>query len=316
MLITEAVTSPTFANHESFHLRLEWLKKAYDRVLEDSQIFTTDSATIKLGVGKNMVRSIRHWSLAHKIIETSNTKSNSPLRPSRIGEIIFGDGGLDPYLENPTTLWLLHWLLYVQPCRVPVWWLIMNEFTATNAKIEEITESVFSRVTNINEWKTPSPKSIKKDIDVFIHTYTTYRDRSTVESYMDCPFSQMGMIDQGSRDALRFVYGIKEDLSPLIVAYACLDFMARSETNAKTISVSRLATEAGSVGNIFKITENDLVELLREASKKSDLSLINNNGTYQLKSNSAKEQSEILLAAAYGRKQKTVKRRKVGVLAR
>ena len=142
-------------------------KKRTNNVLEDGQIFTRDDATIKLGVGKNMVRAIRHWSLAHKIIEPSSSKNNAPLRPSHMGEIIFGDGGLDPYLEDPNTMWLLHWLLYAPPCRIPVWWIIMNEFTATNIKIEDMTESVTIRVTNIPEWKTPSPKSIKKDIDVF-----------------------------------------------------------------------------------------------------------------------------------------------------
>lgn len=315
MLITEAITAPTFANHESFHLRYGWLKKAYNNVLEDGQIFSRDDAPVKLGVGKNMVRSIRHWSLAHKIIEPSGSKNNAQLKPSRMGEIIFGNSGLDPYLEDPNTLWLLHWLLYASPCRIPIWWIIMNEFTATNIKIEEMTESINTRITNIPEWKTPSPKSIKKDIDVFIHTYTTYRDQTAIEEYLDCPFRQMHMIKQSSRDVMRFVSGRKYGLSPLIAAYACMDFIAKSGTRAKTMSISRLATEAGGVGNVFKLTENDLFDLLKEASKNSDLALVNISGAYHLKFDSTKEQSERLLAAAYGKKPKTLKGFKMEVLA-
>ena len=73
-------------------------------------------------------------------------------------------------LKKPDTLWLLHWLLFAPPCRIPVWWVIMNEFPATNINIEEMEESLVNRISSIPEWKTPSPKSIKKDIDVFIHT--------------------------------------------------------------------------------------------------------------------------------------------------
>ena len=35
-------------------------------------------------------------------------------------------------LENMETLWLLHWFLLSKPCNLPVWWLIMNKFSAGN----------------------------------------------------------------------------------------------------------------------------------------------------------------------------------------
>lgn len=316
MLITEAVDTPTFANHESFHLRYAWLKKAYDRTLEDGRVFAGEDATVRLGVGKNMVRSIRHWGLAHKVLEPAGKKNNPALRPAPMGDVIFGERGLDPYMEDPNTLWLLHWLLYAPPCRIPVWWIIMNEFPATNVKLEDLGESVTTRVTNIPDWKTPSPNSVKKDIDVFVHTYTTSRDKSTIEDYLDCPFRQMHMIRQSSRDVIRFVHGRKYGLSPLMAAYACLDFIARSGIRARTVPVSRLATEAGGVGNIFKLAEGDLVELLREAAGSSDLKLENVNGAYHLRFDSARDQSEELLAKSYGKRRITaIKRPKMEALA-
>ena len=304
MIITSAVPKPTFANHESFHLRYGWLKKAYDQTKEDSKIFTRDDATVKLGVGKNMVRSIRFWSFANKIIKQSDSNKNATVASTHIGNIIFDDkDGLDPYLEKPDTLWLLHWLLFAPPCRVPVWWMIMNDFSATNVKIEEITESITTRITNIAEWKTPSPKSIKKDIDVFIHTYTTRRDKMTMEDYLDCPFRQLHMIKQSSRDTMRFVFGKKHGLSPLIAAFACLDFIDKSDITSKNVSVSRLATEPGSVGNIFKINENDLSDLLSDACNISDdIQLQNINGAQHLIFDSAKETSEKILSLAYDKK--------------
>jgi hypothetical protein len=50
---------PIFARHETFHPRFGWLKKGFDLVKKDPNIFQKDDAPVQLGVGKNMVRSIR-----------------------------------------------------------------------------------------------------------------------------------------------------------------------------------------------------------------------------------------------------------------
>ena len=49
---------PSFSGHETFPFRYTWLKKGVDAVRDDPSVFTSDRATITLGVGKNMVRSI------------------------------------------------------------------------------------------------------------------------------------------------------------------------------------------------------------------------------------------------------------------
>ena len=68
----DACTEPVFARHESFHPRHGWLKKAIDGATADPNIFTQERAIVDLGVGKNMVRSIRHWGLATKVLALSD----------------------------------------------------------------------------------------------------------------------------------------------------------------------------------------------------------------------------------------------------
>ena len=315
MLIHDAIPSPTFANHETFHLRYRWLKKAYDHVLKDSLVFQRDDAPVILGVGKNMVRAIKFWGIAHKIIESQGSAKNTGMVPTDMGRMIFENNGLDPYLEKLATPWLLHWLLFASPCRVPVWWIIMNEFAVTNIKIEEMSESIKTRITNIPQWHTPSPKSIKKDIDVFIHTYTTRQDKLLMDDYIDCPFRQLSMIKQNSRDMMRFVFGKKYGISPLITAFVCFDFIHRSDTKSRNMSISRLATEAGSIGNIFKIGENDLADMLSEAARASSLFKLENlNGAQHLTfTGIAKDISIRMLELAYGKEIK-IPKKKMGVL--
>ena len=102
----ETTLVPSFGRHETFHPRHGWLKKAYDRVAEQPDAFRADDATVRFGVGKNMVRAIRFWSLAFKI---TTDEHRDGLRTTDRGDDIFAKYGHDPYLERPETLWVLHW---------------------------------------------------------------------------------------------------------------------------------------------------------------------------------------------------------------
>ena len=50
-----------FGRHETFALRYGWLPKGFQAAVRNPKIFLDDLATVELGVGKNMVKSIRHW---------------------------------------------------------------------------------------------------------------------------------------------------------------------------------------------------------------------------------------------------------------
>ncbi|MBK8432858.1 MAG: DUF4007 family protein [Chloroflexi bacterium] len=60
---------PTFGGHETFPFRYGWLKRGMDATTKTPNIFSQDHALVELGVGKNMVRSIRHWCLAMNLME-------------------------------------------------------------------------------------------------------------------------------------------------------------------------------------------------------------------------------------------------------
>src|SRR5271156_3198386 len=96
-----------FSGHETFPFRYPWLKKGFDAVREHGNAFLRDDAITTLGVGKNMVRSIRHWCLAAGVLEED--RSAGILRMTSLGKLLFADRGLDPFLEDPATLWILHW---------------------------------------------------------------------------------------------------------------------------------------------------------------------------------------------------------------
>ena len=77
MTATFDFTSPRFAGHETFTLRYGWLKKAVEATSKDRLIFQSDDALVTLGVGENMVRSIRHWGVATGILEEDTEVTNN-----------------------------------------------------------------------------------------------------------------------------------------------------------------------------------------------------------------------------------------------
>jgi len=119
--MVEPIVNGSFSGHETFPFRYSWLKKGIDEASKDGGVFNRDDAMTKLGVGKDMVRSIRHWCLAAGVLEDADESRGHRLRPTKLGESLFGDAGWDPFLEDPATLWLIHWQICSNTKRATTW---------------------------------------------------------------------------------------------------------------------------------------------------------------------------------------------------
>ena len=184
---------PAFARHETFHPRYGWFRKAHAFVAKDPRIFISNDAPVRIGVGKNMVRAIRFWGLAAKLIEEDPQSSNRrtpSLVPTSIGRRLFGDDGWDPYMEDPGTLWLLHWLLMAPFSLLPVWWLAFNEFHAVEFTEDDLVAAVTAQLDATEGWGVPHPSSVSKDVTALLRTYAPAEQlsgRTGIDDVLDCP---------------------------------------------------------------------------------------------------------------------------------
>src|SRR5688572_14679460 len=91
-------TRVQFAGHETFPLRLLWLKKAYEAVGKAAPVgtFQEQAAIARFGVGRNMAASMRHWAMASGFFE----EADRVIRPTLLGRLILADDGYDPYVER------------------------------------------------------------------------------------------------------------------------------------------------------------------------------------------------------------------------
>lgn len=273
MTTTRQESMPSiFSRHETFHLRYGWLKKGYDKASVDNEVFTKDDAPVVLGVGKNMVKAIRYWCYAFKVLdEKKSTASKGRVYiPSQLGEYIFDNAGWDPYLEDVSSLWLLHWNLLKQPCYATSWHFLFNEFHQHIFTANDILIGL----KDYNDKKFPALRiaesSLTKDINCLLRMYVAQKkNKGAWEDSIDCPFVELGLIiHYGDEKHFSFNMGNKNGLADEIVVAACLDYASEIENSAKTIAVSRLLYEPGSPGLAFKLTESSLCHAVEQVAKK------------------------------------------------
>ena len=257
------ITTVSFSGHETFSFRYPWLKKGFDAVRADGGVFQNEDAITILGVGKNMVRSIRHWCLAAGLIEEDRQdgeKRSSALRPTEFGTWVFDEDGLDPYLEDPATLWLVHWQLASNTRRATTWYWAFSHYNEPDFTVDQLSSAVFKWAQTL-PGKEPAPASIRRDVECFLHTYVPSKhSRSLVEETLDCPLVELGLL-QANSDAKTFHFrrSPQEALPDGILLYATLQFWRSFAPNSETLSISDVARQPGSPGRLFKIDESSLI---------------------------------------------------------
>ncbi len=270
--------TPIFSGHETFSLRYGWLKKAVDGIAADPELFRRPDAMVTLGVGKNMVRSIRYWAMVIGVLEEDSEIPNNRgrcLRVSELGQLVFGKGGLDPYLERTDTVWLLHYLLASNPKGPTTWHWAFNQLSDVEFTVDGLLDDL-TQLVEANGWNKIARTTLERDVNCFIRTYIPAKRSRTVavEDTLDCPLTELGLIDSiDSNGAFTFVRGHHPSLSTNVFAFAILQFWKQVAPRSQSLGFNEIAYEVGSPGKVFKLTESAVVDHMREIAKMTRLAI-------------------------------------------
>jgi hypothetical protein len=257
---------PQLSGHETFPLRYGWLKKAFDAIKategdpENKSVFLRDDAIARFGVGKNMVASMRHWAAAADLIE--ELPGANSIHTTYFGRRLFGEGGLDPYMEHSGTLWLVHWKLAARPAKT-TWFWAFNHYPALTFERDHLVKGI-SRIANERGWSRVAAATVKNDVACFVRTYVAQpaSGQAGNDDALESPLTELGLIKAiGKRDGFRFVRGPKSTLGDGAFIYALLDFWF-GYSKAATLSLEAIAHEPGSPGRVFLLDENDVADRL------------------------------------------------------
>ena len=274
---TSEKINASFSGHETFPCRYTWLKKGVDAVnvvRGNPTIFTDDSATITLGVGKNMVRSIHHWCQVAGLIKGDGVDLDHRRRfvSTDLGDSIFADDGFDPYLEDVATLWLIHWNLTTNANRATTWFWAFSIFSQN-----EFRKDTF--ISELIDWAEKSTRnrisenSIKRDVDCFFRTYVPSRSTKTaiMEDTFDCPLVELNLIsDSPDGNTYRFHRGPKPSLPIEIFAAVLSEFWDTRFSENNTLTFANIAYSPRSPGQTFLLDEDTLAEYLDKLESLTD----------------------------------------------
>ncbi len=273
------LTKGFFARHETFCPRYGWLKKGFDRVHgfngaeSDPGIFDADDAIEKLGVGKNMVRAIRFWCMACKVIDSESSgdtpRVSGPMQVTDFGRALLSDDGWDPFLEDPASLWLLHWKLFTPPFIAAAWSVIINLGGGNAFSAADLTSVLADQKKNIPEFQKYSDSSFQKDASCFIRMYAPAGRQNSEE--IECPFTRLGLLVPGEQhQTFRFHLNEKPELPDPVFLATCCEYAHIMQPERKSLSLNRLAYGFNSPGAVFKLSESDIGNRLERSAADTD----------------------------------------------
>lgn len=263
-----------FGRHETFFLRYGWLTKGFwknqfftNNLEAPSDIFRSDDAVTELGVGKNMVASIKYWLQATQLLIPGE---NNLLIPTDIGLALMGDEnnpGWDAYMEDEATLWLLHWLIASNTTLATSFYWFFNRYHKTQFSQEELRTALSDFIKD-NISANTSAGTIKNDISVLTRMYTSAEisKKQSWDDVLDSPMSQLGLIEATVNKEYKSVASIKNTLHEAIVGFALAQIFETREST--TIPVEELIYSQdgwSAIGAVFRTTESQTLALIEEA---------------------------------------------------
>jgi hypothetical protein len=237
---------PTFSGHDTFACRSLWLKKGYEFVKKNGS-FNSSDAVVTLGVGKNMVSSIRYWMKAFDML-------NSDDNLTELAHKLLDDDGWDPYLEDEGTLWLLHYHL-VKKAHASAYYLIFNELR--KQKIEFSKENFIKFAQNKFETKI-SENTLNDDFVTFTKMYLndkTSKDKEDVIGGLLTELNLIKIIKRPKDD----VFVIEDSEKRTIPDALCYYALTENDSYGQSISLQTIATEINSFGVIFGVNQTGII---------------------------------------------------------
>lgn len=258
-----------FSGHDTFIVRSFWPKKGYDFVNKGFR-FSSEEAVIELGVGKNMVSSIQFWMKALGLLEEDNTT------PTDFAKFVFDNQGVDPFLEDIGSIWLLHYYL-VKTDYSSIYSLIFNDLRKERAVFNRNQLSSFIKRKYAEAGDNSlNQNTIDKDINVFTRLYNKVDFQSLTKDFEDEVSSLMielelivstieDEVKEGSnkREKVEWFYlhgDNRPSLPPEVLLFAILD----NFKDAKNIGLKRLEIEPNSPGMVFLLSKDALYKQLKK----------------------------------------------------
>ena len=250
-----------FSGHETFALRYGWLNKAYKILnLNEKDI---EKQVVDLGVGKNMVNSIKYWADVSGLVPLQNKENKKVNYETSLGEVF---RSYDPYLEMNESTWLLHYFIQKR----------FKDLTFARWYFNYSNKQVFDKaelVSDLANWletaglKIPSHATLQKDFDCFILCYAKRIGRKQLnEDAFISPLNELNLIYQIESHKFKADLLEQKHLPVEVFLYCLVDFWKEHLIQSPTISVDSIVTNPGSPGKLFRLNNTAVDYFLNQCA--------------------------------------------------
>ncbi|WP_413479518.1 DUF4007 family protein [Vibrio hibernica] len=261
-----------FSGHQTFPIRYGWIYKIIQEVINGESLSSKsniEEQMISMGMGKNMVLSVRHWIRALNLVNCTNKSDQESSLTPLAKKLFVGSDAYDEYMDQVGTVWLLHWLMQsidTQNAELNTARWFFNYFNGIRTNKEQIAKEI--NIALINHEKDLTEATLKKDIDCLFQMYgvkRTVANKINEDSFAS-PFTELGLIVQESTKDFRAELSKQNALPVEIFAYSIIDFMQRNQKDSsgivihkqRTISFDSLLNDVGSPGRVFRLSSAGL----------------------------------------------------------
>ena len=266
-----------FRAHDTFFIRKGWLYKGMSNVVREPGVFQGASGNPMdiLGIGANMVKSMRYWLLASGLTsEPKSGKRNQSL--TNLGQIIFDN---DPYMEEIGSLWLVHYMIACNEDEATAWYIFFNEFEKNEFSVDDFHSCIVKYIRMREDATLPSDRAIEDDFNCIINTYVPRKRLNPAkvhpESNIECPLEELGLVDViDKRRGLYKKTSPKSDMIPSLILLAAILHKA----DGKEIRITSLQRNKCQVGKIFNLDSITLINALYKLETMGYINVIRTAG--------------------------------------
>lgn len=265
-----------FRAHETFFIRKGWLSKGMKAVANDPEVFISKEINPMdvLGIGSNMVKSLRYWMQAVGITtEPKSGRRNQNF--TSLGAQIYEH---DKYVEEIGTLLLLQYELAKNYENATSWYFFFNEYNSPEFSKEDFVKAL--QEYTVMKGESVAVGSLEGDFNCIISTYLPkYKSSTKVsspENNIDCPFGELGLIDIMNREKKTYRKAITAAAS--IDPWIALAVIMENANERTEISLNELLTAPCNIGKVFNLDVITMIDVLHGCEKLGVMKIIRTAG--------------------------------------
>lgn len=210
-----------------------------------------------------MLEAIRFWVVATRLAESTGRSAKTgrtELSLTRLGDTLLRH---DPYLEDATSLWVIHVALASNDQGASAWYWLFNEADGFEFTDQRMLSGFSSWLDGATEGREFSDSQVRRELSCLRRTYLHEQGApkaNSLDDQLTCPLASLGLVTRNESGNLQLRVGRKPSMPLDVVLFVLHRFAAMGE--GTVFSIDNLRWERFSPGRLLGLDSPTLLDAL------------------------------------------------------